>query len=324
MPPRSIWKGSITFGLINVPVKLFTAVGRTEDKLDLHLMHEKDGERIHYERKCGKGHKDIDWDEIVKGYEYEKGKWVTITDEELEALELPSLKTIDVETFAPLDDIDPIYFDKTYYVVPEEAAIKAYRLMADALEDEGYVGVCKMAMREREHLCALRVMDNMLVLQTMHWPEEIRETRFDQLNKRPKVQDRERKMARQLITQLAGDFDPNEFKDEYHRALMKLIKRKIRGEEIVIPEAEEEEPSDVVDLMEALKASVSAARSGKKPKPQQTRTRGGKKKTGDGRSAEDLSQLSKQELVERAKELNISGRSGMTKDELIGAIRKSA
>ena len=203
MAPRAIWKGSITFGLITIPVGLYSAVGREEEKFDFHLLHEKDGARIHYERTCDKGHKDVDWDEIVKGYEYKKGKWVTITDEDLAALDLESLRTIDVVTFAPHEQIDPIFFDKSYYLVPEEQAVKAYRLVADALEDEQLVGVCKVAIREREHLAALRVKDGMLVLQTMHWPEEIRDAKFAQLRKRPRVDDRERKMARQLIQHLS-------------------------------------------------------------------------------------------------------------------------
>lgn len=322
MAPRAIWKGAITFGLITIPVKIFTAVGRTgKEKLDLHLLHSKDGTRIHYDRTCEKGHEDIDWDEIVKGYEYEKGKWVEITDEDLEALELESMRTIDVVTFAPLDQIDPIYFDKTYYVIPEEGSVKAYKLISDALEDEGLVGIAKVAMRDREHLTALRLKDGMLVMETMHWPEEIRDTKFDELRKRPKVSDRERKMARQLIRQLADDFDPTQFKDEYHKALKKLIRKKIEGEEIVVAEEPEPEREQVVDLMEALRASVDAARRGEKPKaPKRARS----KSAGDGKGTkEELSALTKQELEERAKELEISGRSKMDKKELVAAISKA-
>ena len=252
--------------MISVPVKIYTAVGRQAgDKIDLHLLHEKDGERIHYDRTCSKGHKDIDWDEIVKGYEYEKGKWVEITDEDLESLDLESLHTVDVVSFAPYEQIDPLYFDKAYYVVPEESGVKAYRLMMEALEDEGLVGIAKVAIRDREHLSALRPADGMIVLETMHWPEEIREASYDELSKRPRVQDSERKMARQLIQQLTEDFDPDRFKDEYHKALKKLIRKKVKGEEIVVPEAAEE-PSQVIDLMEALKASVEAAKRGEDPR----------------------------------------------------------
>jgi DNA end-binding protein Ku len=326
MAPRSIWKGSITFGLITIPVKIYTAVGReAREKIDLHLLHEKDGERIHYSRNCDKGHKDLDWDEIVKGYEYSKGKWVEITDDDLKALELESLRTIDVVSFVPYEQIDPIYFDKSYYVVPDGDAVKAYKLMTDALADEGLVGVAKVAMREREHLSAIRIVDDMMVLETMHWPEELRDAKFDELRKRPKVQDRERKMARQLIRQLTDDFDPSQFKDEYHKALKKLIDKKIKGEDIVVHE-KDEEPERVVDLMEALKASVEAAKRGEKPKaPRKSSRKSSKKSSSNGSgSDEDLSSLSKAELEERAKELEIAGRSKMDKKQLIKAIQKAA
>ncbi|HYO60659.1 MAG TPA: Ku protein [Actinomycetota bacterium] len=318
MAPRAIWKGSITFGLITIPVGLYSAIGREQEKFDFHLLHEKDGSRIHYERTCDKGHEDIDWGEIVKGYEYSKGKWVTITDEDLDALELESLRTIDVVTFAPDEQIDPIFFDKSYYMVPEEQAVKAYRLIVDALEDEHLVGVCKVAIREREHLAAMRVKDGTLVLQTMHWPEEVRAAKFDQLKKKPKIDDRERKMARQLIQHLSSDFDPKEFTDEYHKALKKLIDKKIAGEEIVVP-PEPEPTGEVVDLMEALRASVEAARQGKKPQPP-------KKKEAPKAASddEDLKELSKQELLDRAKELDIAGRSKMAKPDLVKAIEKAS
>jgi DNA end-binding protein Ku len=319
MAPRAIWKGSVTFGLITIPVGLYSAVGREEDKFDFHLLHEKDGARIHYERRCDKGHKDIDWGEIVKGYEYSKGKWVTITDEDLEALDLETLRTIDVVTFAPQEQIDPIFFEKSYYMVPEEQALKAYRLIVDALEDEHLVGVCKVAIREREHLAAMRVKDGMLVLQTMHWPEEVRAAKFEQLKKRPRIDDRERKMARQLIQHLSSDFDPSQFKDEYHKALKKLIDKKIKGEEIVVP-PQPEETGQVVDLMEALRASVDAARQGKKPKPPRARKATSKK----SKDSQDLAGLSKQELLDRAKKLAIAGRSKMGKDDLVKAIRKAS
>ncbi|MFN2587249.1 MAG: Ku protein [Actinomycetota bacterium] len=312
MAPRAIWKGSVTFGLITIPVGLYSAIGRQEEKLDFHLLHEKDGARIHYERKCDKGHKDVDWDEIVKGYEYSKGTWVTISDEELEALELETLRTIDVVTFAPNEQIDPIFYDRTYYMVPEEQALKAYRLIVDALEDEHLAGVCKVAIREREHLAAMRVKDGMLVLQTMHWPEEVRDAKFEQLRKRPRIDDRERKMARQLIQHLSSDFDPARFKDEYHKAVKKLIDKKIKGEEIVVP-PEPEPAGEVVDLMEALRASVESARRGEKPR----------RPRAAADDDDDLSGLSKQELLERAKELDIAGRSKMGKTELVKAIQKA-
>ena len=315
----AIWKGSVAFGLVNIPVELRTAV--RADHISFRMLHKDDLSPIKYERVCQAEGEPVPWNEIVKGYEYEKGRWVEITDEDLDALDLESLRTIDVVSFSPFEQIDPMYFDKAYYVVPDEGAVKAYRLMTEALADEGLVGVAKVAIREREHLSAIRIVDNMMVLTTMHWPEEIREAKFDELKKRPKVQDRERKMARQLIQQLSDDFDPSQFKDEYHKELKKLIRKKIKGDEIVQPEVSEPEPSGVVDLMEALKASVEAAKRGEKPKHARASKSGGSKKSSSAPSADELKALTKQELADRAKELNISGRSGMDKKELIRAIQ---
>ncbi len=274
--PRAIWSGSITFGLITIPVKLYSAIGR-EDDVDLHQLHEKDGEPIHYQRVCEAGHK-VEWKDIVKGYEYEKGKWVTFTDEELEALDTDSMHAIDVQSFVSADEIDPIYYDTTYYVAPDESAGKAYRLFVEALESEGVVGVSKVAIRNRERLSAIRITDGEIVLQTMHWPDEIRKTDFKKPSGRVQLRDNEKKMARQLVQQLTDEFKPDEFKDEYHKALRKLAKQKIEGEEIVVPK-EREEPAAAVDLMEALKRSVEAVRSdGRKPKAHAPRGRSSSKR----------------------------------------------
>ena len=310
---RAIWSGAVTFGLISIPVKLYTAVGRKED-IDLHLLHEKDGERIHYKRVCDKGHQ-VDWDEIVKGYEYEKGRWVTLTDDELDALDTQSLRTIDVATFVPLEQVDPIFFEKTYYVSPEEAGLKAYRLLVHALDTEDLIGIAKVAIREKEHLAAIRVANGEIRLHTMHWPEEIRAAESTGDQKRVALRDQEKKMARQLVQQLAGDFSPEEFEDDYFRALQEIIDKKIKGEEIVVPEAAEE-PAGVIDLMEALKQSVEAARAGRDPKkaPKVGRPK-------HAHSAEsELRNLTKGELYNKAQELEIPGRASMDKDELIRAI----
>jgi DNA end-binding protein Ku len=234
---------------------------------------------------------------------------------------LESLRTIDIVTFAPVEQIDPIYFEKTYYLSPDADAVKAYRLVLDALEEQGLVGVCKVALREREHLSALRVMDGTLVLHTMHWPDEIRDAKFDELRKRPRINDRERKMARELIEQLSGDFDPGKFRDEYHRELKKLIRKKIKGEEIVVSEPEPER-AEVVDLMDALKASVDATRKGERPKRKAPSNKRQRRRS--GKKDDELRSLSKDELSKRARKLEIPGRSNMDKGELIKAIRRSA
>lgn len=259
--PRAIWKGAITFGLISIPVGLYSAVA--EKGLKFHLLHEDDGGRIKYKRECSKCGKEVDWDDIVRGYEYAKDHYVQFTEEELDSVDVDSIHAVDVVSFVPLEQIDPIYFNKTYYVAPEGAGIKAYKLLAEALEAEGQVGVAKVALRDKEQLATLRLKDDVLVLETMHWPDEIRAPQFDELGGRVAIRDNEVKMARQLIQQLSTDFDPEEFRDEYREALEKLVEQKVEGQEITVAAEPEREPTKVVDLMEALKASVEEAKKKK-------------------------------------------------------------
>jgi DNA end-binding protein Ku len=255
---KALWKGAVTFGLVNIPVRLYSAV--SEKSLKFHMLHAPDGGRIRYQRVCSIDGEEVSWDEIVKGYEYSKDHYVQFTDDELRALDLDSIKAIDVVTFVPLEDIDPVYFNKTYYVVPEPSGLKAYRLLQQALEAEGQVGVAKIALREKEHLATVRLKDDIFVLETMHWPDEIREPAFEELEKRVEVQDAEVKMARQLIQQLSSDFEPTQFQDEYRVQLEELVEKKVEGAEITIAAETEEEPTKVVDLMEALKESVAQAK----------------------------------------------------------------
>lgn len=276
---RPLWKGAITFGLISIPVRLYSAV--SEKSLKFHLMHEEDGGRIKYERVCTKCGKKVSWDDLVKGYEYSKDHYVTFSEDELESLDVDSIRAIDVVAFVPLTDIDPIYFNKTYYVAPEAAGLKAYRLLADALEAEGQVGVAKVALRDKEHLATVRLKDDVFVLETMHWPDEIRAPEFEELDKKIKISDAEVKMARQLIEQLSSSFDPSEFADEYRAKLEELVQAKVEGAEVTVAAEPEEEPTKVVDLMEALKASVEEA---KKRKGGGSGT-GSKKKTTAARKA---------------------------------------
>lgn len=258
---RPLWKGAITFGLISIPVRLYSAV--QEKSLKFHLMHETDGGRVKNERTCSKCGKKVSWDDLVKGYEYSKDHYVTFTDDELEGLDVDSIRAIDVVAFVPLTDIDPIYFNKTYYVAPEIAGLKAYKLLADALQAEGQVGVAKVALRDKEHLATIRQKDGVFVLETMHWPDEIREPEFEELDKKVKIQDSEVKMARQLIQQLSAEFKPEEFADEYRAKLEELVQAKVEGQEVTVAAEPEAEPTKVVDLMEALKASVEEAKKKK-------------------------------------------------------------
>ena len=271
---RALWKGAITFGLISIPVRLYSAV--SEKGLKFHLLHDEDGGRVKYKRECSKCGKEVSWDDIVKGYEYSKDHYVQFTDEELDSVELDSVRAIDVHSFVPLADIDPIYFNKTYYVAPEPSGLKAYKLLQEALEAEGQVGIAKVALRDKEHLATVRLMNKdgrpVFVLETMHWPDEIREPEFEELDKNVDVRDAEVKMARQLVQQLADEFRPEEFQDEYRVALEKLVEKKVEGQEITVAAAPEEEPTKVVDLMEALKASVEQAKARREPASDKKKT----------------------------------------------------
>lgn len=261
---KAIWKGAITFGLISIPVRLFSAV--EEKSLKFHLLHDEDGGRIKYQRVCSKCGKEVSWEDIVKGYEYAKDHYVTFTEDELRALDVDSIRAIDVVAFVPLTDIDPIYFNRTYYIAPEASGLKAYKLLAEALEAEGQVGIAKVALRDKEHLATIRLIDGVFALETMHWPDEIRAPHFEELDKKVEIRDQEVKMARQLIQQLQSDFEPERFVDEYRQKLEELVEKKVAGEEVTVAEAPEEEPAAVVDLMEALKASVEQAKQKKAAK----------------------------------------------------------
>jgi DNA end-binding protein Ku len=273
---RPIWKGAITFGLISIPVKLY---GATEDRtVHFNLLHEKDGERVHNKRVCDKGH-EVEWNELVRGYEYSKGRYVVFTDEELEAAGVDSVKAVDIDAFVAYDEIDPMYFNKSYYVVPDKGGEKAYRLLAYALEETGQSAVGKITLREKEHLATLRLSDGVFVLETMHWPDEIRNAKFDELKSRPKLSDNEKKMARSLVDQLSGDFKPDQYKDEYRTAIKKLAKKKIEGKEITVTE-KEEQPAGVIDLMEALRQSVEQAKKGGGAKKTTRKKAAARKSTG--------------------------------------------
>lgn len=258
---KALWKGAITFGLISIPVRLYSAVQEKRPKF--HLLHSEDRGRIKYQRICSKCGKEVSWDDLVKGYEVSKDHYVDFSEDELESLGVDSVSAIDVVSFVPLTSIDPVYFNKTYYVAPEPSGLKAYKLLAEALGAEGQVGVAKVAFREKEHLATIRLKDDVFVLETMHWPDEIRAPEFEELDKTVKVREAEVKMARQLVQQLSDEFRPEEFEDDYRKAVEALIEKKVEGEEITVAPPPSEEPAKVVDLMEALRASVDEAKKRK-------------------------------------------------------------
>lgn len=253
---RAIWKGSISFGLVTIPVALFSA---TENKTpSFKLLHAEDKGAIRYKRTCETCGEEVSWDDIVRGYEVEKGRYVVFTDEELEATAQSLAKTVDVAQFVEEGEVDPIYYRSSYYLAPEKAGIKAYKLFLEALEEKGRVGIAKVAIRERTYLATLRPHEGVLVLETMYWPDEIRQPAFEELDTHVEIREQELQMAFQIIDNLSAAFKPDEWHDQTREAIEEMAQRKIEGEEIVAPEAPE--PAKVVDLLEALKASVEATK----------------------------------------------------------------
>jgi DNA end-binding protein Ku len=256
--PRAMWKGAISFGLVTIPVSVYPA---TEEKsVKFNQLHEKDQGRIRYKRVCSVDGEEVPYDEIVKGYEYEKDHYVTMSDEDFDAVPVESSRAIDIHQFVELSEIDPMLYKKSYYLVPEETGAKAYTLLREAMAAESKVGIAKVSFRDKEHLAALRFVDDAFVLETMFWPDEIRGAEFEGVDVDAKVRSQELEMAKQLIDNLTADWNPEEYRDEYREAMLEIVEKKIAGEEIeVVPQ---EAPAKVVDLMEALKASVAAAKSG--------------------------------------------------------------
>ena len=257
---RPIWKGTISFGMVTIPVRLYTA---TESKdISFRQLHEPDNARIQYQRYCPVDDRKVEMDEIVKGYEYTKDRYVIVTDEDFENLPVAGKRTIELSAFVDARDIDPIYYEKTYYLEPEEIGAKPYALLVKALEEKGKTAIGKIAIRSRERLCALRLMHGQLALETLLYADEVRpQEDIDEIA----VSEAEMKVALALIELLEEKFDIARYHDEYRVALTKLIEAKLEGHEIVAPE-EPEEAAPVVDLMAALKASVEAARARKAEK----------------------------------------------------------
>jgi DNA end-binding protein Ku len=275
---RSIWKGAISFGLVTIPVKLYSATEQRD--VAFHQVHREDGGRVRYKRVCTKDGEEIPYSDIAKGYELASGEMVVLTDEDFENLPLSTSRRIDVLLFAPNEQVDPIYFNKSYYLEPEAQGTKPYVLLRDALESSDKVAVVKIALRQRESLGTLRVRDGVFVLETMLWPDEIRETEFSFLDEDVDLRPQELQMASSLIESMAGDFDPTEYKDAYREALEEVIEAKIEGKELVSPEPEEAAPA-ASDLLSALRASVEAAKKG--------RSGGASTKAGDSKAKKTAS-----------------------------------
>ncbi|HEY5431754.1 MAG TPA: Ku protein [Solirubrobacteraceae bacterium] len=260
--PRAIWSGAISFGLVNVPVKLYSAT--SPKTVRFHQLSSKTGARIRQKRVDPSTGDEVAFEDIVKGYELTPDHYVLIEPEELDALDPKATKTIDIEEFVDLVDIDPIYYDHSYYLAPATGGAKAYRLLLEAMREAGKVAIGKIVIRSKQQLCALRPAGDAMALSTMLFGDEVLSSdRIDELDGLAEAEatKRELTMAQQLIDSLSADFDPTRFKDEYRERVLDLIERKAAGEEIAVqPEAEDETP--VPDLMAALEASLAEVRSG--------------------------------------------------------------
>ena len=264
---RAIWKGAVSFGLVSIAVKLYSA---TEEKdIRFHQVHRTDGGRIKYQRTCSIDGEVVTYDDIAKGYDIGGGEMVILTDEDFADLPLTTSRAIDVLEFVPADQIDPILFAKAYYLEPEGQAAKPYVLLRDALQDADRVAIVKIALRQREQLATLRVHEDVLVLNTMLWPDEVRTPDFGFLDEEIETRPAELAMASSLIDSMAGSFKPDEFTDNYRAALQEVIDAKVEGREVVQPEEAEEAPAAAVDLMAALKASVERAKKARGEAPEQ-------------------------------------------------------
>jgi DNA end-binding protein Ku len=256
---RSIWKGAVSFGLVSIPVKLYSA---TEEKdISFHQVRRSDGSRIRYKRVAEADGDEVAYGDIAKGYQLDNGEIVVLTDEDFADLPLPSKQTVEVLQFVPLEQVDPIYFARSYYLEPEKSGVKPYLLLREALERSDRVAVTKVAIRSREQLATLRVRDGVIVMETMIWPDEVRAADFAYLDEDVELRAAELKMADSLVESMSGDFDPGDYSDDYREALQEVIDAKAAGREVVeAPAATGTEGGAVIDLMAALRASVEQAK----------------------------------------------------------------
>jgi DNA end-binding protein Ku len=263
---RAIWKGAVSFGLVSVPVKLYSATESHD--ISFRQVHAKDGGRIKYKRVCSLDGEEVEYADIAKGYETDDGRMVVLTDEDLGELPSASSREISVEKFVPSDQIDPIYFDKPYYLEPDKSAAKPYALLREAIREADRMAVVTVSLRNRMTTAVLRVRDDVIVLQTMLWPDEVRKPDFGTLGATDDAaKPQELKMAQMLVETLAGDYEPDEYEDDYATAVEALVRAKLEGGEVKTSPREEKKPGEVVDLLAALQRSVDAAKTSRGEKP---------------------------------------------------------
>ena len=275
--PRSIWRGVMSFGMVAIPVRLYLATESTS-KVSFNLLCPDHKSRIKNKRWCVEGDHEVAWGDVVRGYEYEKGSYVELDDKDFERLPRRSSKAIDISGFVKEEEVPgALYFQSAYYLEPEKAAAKPYALLNQTLEKTGRVAIAKFALRDRERLVSVRPLDGTLLLNTLHWPDEIRKTEDLDIPDEVKVSPAELKMAENLVNMMATEFEPEEYKDEYKEAVMKLVEAKVEKREVIeAPEPEAE--TTVVDLMSALKASVEKAKKGEAKTKRAASSRGTRRK----------------------------------------------
>lgn len=262
--PRSIWKGAITFGLVNIPVEVHSAVSSSE-RISFRLLHKKDNSTIKYERVCAKEEKAVPWDEIVKGYEYSKGKFVILEEDDFRAAAIESTKTIDVQDFVKSDEIDPRYFESPYYLLPQKGGEKAYALLREAIRNTGMVGIGNVTMRSNSmHLIGIKVVEDALVMNIMRFADELVDTSSFTFPTAENVRPAELQMAEQLVNTLADAFAPEKYSNVYRDNLMRIINDKMKGKKITVEEPAEPEPTNVIDLMARLQESLAQGKKKKK------------------------------------------------------------
>jgi len=258
---RAIWKGNISFALVSIPISLFSATKRNE--LSFHYLHKKDMSSVSYKRFCDAEGTEVAWEDLTRGYEYEKERYIEITDEDLDKADVELTKTIQITEFVREDEIDPVFFDKPYYLEPQKGGERAYALMRDALAESKKVGIAKVVMKTREHLAAVKSVGNMLTLQTMRFSHEIVDARDLNLPMKADISKKEMDLANMLIDSMSDKFDPSRYKDDYYEKVMGIIQMKIAGVTPQAPVAKGAGPAKVLDLMEILKQSLTETKKGK-------------------------------------------------------------
>jgi len=258
---RAIWKGNISFALVSIPISLFSATRRNE--LSFHHLHKKDLSPVSYKRFCETEDVEVPWEEITKGYEYEKGQYIEITDEDLDKADVELTKTIQIVEFVQEEEIDPVYFEKPYYLEPQKGGERAYALMRDALAESKKVGIAKVVLKSREHLAAVKSIRDMMTLQTMRFAHEIVDAGSLNLPQKTEISKKEMDLAHMLIDSMSDKFDPDKYKDDYYDKVLEIIQMKIAGVSPQVPEPKGPAPTKVVDLMEVLKQSLTETKKNK-------------------------------------------------------------